>query len=82
MRPENPYFKVIEEHFSLDESVQYERYGNCYSQGFDAAIKYLTEPCTDHYVLLPKDRPFKNWIHTQHRYLCPQCVAELEEQGK
>lgn len=58
---------------------------DAWREGFDDAVKYIFEPCTEHHfgissivnlTLLGNTYVFK------HRYLCRQCMAELEERGK
>jgi hypothetical protein len=45
-----------------------------------ALIKWLDEPCNEH-PLERKDVITGCYRYKEHRYLCPQCMAELKESG-
>ena len=69
MKPENPYFHKPQDRYKPNYSPdKYYAWEEC----FDAIVRYLTEPCIDH-------TEGRNDVFIAHRYLCPQCMAELEE---
>lgn len=60
MKPQNPYRRFP---YKTVTGV------HAWEEGFDDAVKYMTEPCTKH--------PDGSNDGFKHRYLCPQCMAEL-----
>jgi len=67
MKPENPYDN------SIDRSVGAERH-EIWQEGFDAAIKWMFETCTEH--------PNKEyWVphYAEHRYQCIECMKEVNK---
>ena len=46
-----------------------------WNEGFDTAIKYLNEPCTEHPQIV--DFSFTIEGYYPHRYLCPECRKEI-----
>jgi hypothetical protein len=82
MKPENPYMKIN----TTCDGFKTERLA--WQEGFDAAIKWLNEPCKEHPMTMRElglcccDRCFvafqKKPCHfREHRHLCPKCREEI-----
>lgn len=77
MKPENPYKGDIDIFNNIRLAT---RQG--WQEGFDAAIKWLNEPCTEHPLKgvsdLEKYNDYKHY-YPDHRYLCPECLKEISD---
>lgn len=74
-KPENPFYKNIN---SLDKNSMRMGLGIAWQEGFDAAIKYLSEPCTEHKIIEWRGCAIE--YYEPHRYLCPECMSELKSE--
>ncbi len=79
MKPENPY-PICDDQFDNESVSKTTLLRDTWQEGFDAAITWLKEPCTEH----PDCGQHTNkvLIHTvtcypPHRYLCPQCREKV-----
>ena len=66
MKPENPY--------KTDEFG----HKTCWQEGFKSCWNYLNTPCTDHKII--DEISGCKCGYPRHRYLCPQCIKEIEEE--
>jgi len=78
MIPENPYedldiVKIFNTLTFLNPDEVWQRCANDYKE-------YLFSPCTEHHITwIELDVGKKTIEHFEHRYQCPECMAELKE---
>jgi len=76
MKPENPYPRYGAKGQEFDVSTHVNRIKNqAWEEGFDAAVKWLNEPCKEHPC--EEDKLFSVPFYPCHRYSCSQCRKKI-----
>ena len=71
-----PNDRELAKRLGFDEGILTVLEKGLVKEGVKAAVQYLEEPCTEH----PYWRNLHENLYEKHRYLCPDCMAEIHKE--